>query len=152
MTPAIASEPYCADAPSRSTSIRSIAAIGMVLMSVPAEPRPMDCCTLTSACWWRRLPLTSTSTWSGPSPRSVAGQIRSVPSLTKLVGKLNEGASFCSSLPVSIAPVASIASRPITSTGAAVSVSERLPARVPVEITLMVSSLSGSVSPAAFCA
>ena len=37
-TPAIASEPYCADAPSRSTSMRSIAAAGMVFMSTPEEP------------------------------------------------------------------------------------------------------------------
>ncbi len=30
------------------------------------------CCTFTSACWWRRLPLTSTSSWSGPRLRRVA--------------------------------------------------------------------------------
>ena len=37
-TPAIASEPYCADAPSRNTSMRSIAAAGIVFMSTPDEP------------------------------------------------------------------------------------------------------------------
>jgi hypothetical protein len=65
ITPAIASEPYWAAAPSRSTSMWWIADSGIALMSVPAEPRPMVCWTLTSACWWRRLPLTSTSNWSG---------------------------------------------------------------------------------------
>ena len=39
ITPAIASEPYCAAAPSRSTSMWSMAEIGIALMSVPAEPR-----------------------------------------------------------------------------------------------------------------
>jgi hypothetical protein len=33
MTPAMASEPYCAAAPSRSTSMWSMAEAGMVLMS-----------------------------------------------------------------------------------------------------------------------
>src|SRR3546814_5065252 len=40
MTPAMASEPYCDEAPSRSTSIRSIAIGGIVFMSTPDEPRP----------------------------------------------------------------------------------------------------------------
>jgi hypothetical protein len=41
MTPAIASEPYCAAAPSRSTSIRSIADTGIAFRSTPVDPRPM---------------------------------------------------------------------------------------------------------------
>jgi hypothetical protein len=40
-TPAMASEPYCADAPSRSTSMRSMALAGMVLRSTPLEPAPV---------------------------------------------------------------------------------------------------------------
>ena len=77
----MASEPYCAEAPSRSTSMRSIAAMGMAFMSVPAVPRPTESSTCSSALLCRRLPLTSTSTWSGPSPRSVAGRTESVPSV-----------------------------------------------------------------------
>jgi len=40
ITPAMASEPYCAAAPSLNTSIRFIAATGIALMSVPAVPLP----------------------------------------------------------------------------------------------------------------
>src|SRR2546422_4872952 len=40
-TPAIASEPYCAEAPSRNTSMRSIALCGIVFRSTPLEPAPM---------------------------------------------------------------------------------------------------------------
>src|SRR3546814_10462838 len=39
MTPAMASEPYCAAAPSRSTSTCSIASTGIVFRSVPVAPR-----------------------------------------------------------------------------------------------------------------
>lgn len=49
ITPAIASEPYNAEAPSRSTSTRSIAEVGMAFRSTAAEPRPMEPLTLTSA-------------------------------------------------------------------------------------------------------
>ena len=93
MTPAIASEPYCAAAPSRSTSMRSIADTGIAFRSTPVDPRPMLPFRCTSALWWRRLPLTSTSTWSGPRPRSVAGRTVSVPSVIVGRGKLNDGAS-----------------------------------------------------------
>ena len=41
MTPAIASEPYCAAAPSRRTSMWSIAETGIALRSTPVDPRPM---------------------------------------------------------------------------------------------------------------
>ncbi|MCY1449367.1 hypothetical protein D9M71_660980 [compost metagenome] len=49
ITPAMASEPYCAEAPSRSTSTRSMEAIGMALMSTADEPRPMLPLTLIIA-------------------------------------------------------------------------------------------------------
>ena len=64
--------------------------------------------------------------------------------MTKLCGKLNEGASFCSSWPVSTSPVASIAARSMMSTGTAVSVALRLPARLPV--TLMLSRVLASTA------
>ena len=75
ITPAIASEPYCAEAPSRSTSMRSTADDGNALKSTDTEPRPIEPLTFTSALLWRRFPFTSTSTWSGASPRNVAGRI-----------------------------------------------------------------------------
>jgi hypothetical protein len=40
-TPAIASDPYWAEAPSRSTSMRSMALAGMVFRSTPEEPAPV---------------------------------------------------------------------------------------------------------------
>src|SRR2546430_4677838 len=58
MTPAIASDPYWAAAPSRSTSMRSIAAAGIALRSTPTVPRPNVPLTCTSALEWRRLPFT----------------------------------------------------------------------------------------------
>ena len=73
ITPAMASDPYWADAPSRSTSIRSMAAVGIAFKSTPTVPRPNVPLTCTSAGGCRRLPLTSTSTWSGPKPRRLAG-------------------------------------------------------------------------------
>ena len=45
---AIASEPYCADAPSRSTSTDFTIAVGIVFRSTAAEPRPMVLLTFTS--------------------------------------------------------------------------------------------------------
>ena len=39
-TPAIASEPYCDDAPSRKTSTLSIAEKGILFISVPTSPFP----------------------------------------------------------------------------------------------------------------
>ncbi len=40
ITPAIASEPYCAEAPSRKTSNLSIAKAGIAFKSVPTDPLP----------------------------------------------------------------------------------------------------------------
>lgn len=56
----IASEPYCAAAPSRSTSTRSSAATGMVLRSTADEPRPTEPLVLSCAEAWPRTPLIST--------------------------------------------------------------------------------------------
>src|SRR5262245_33275164 len=61
-TPAMASDPYCAAAPSRSTSMWSIAEIGIAFKSTLVDPRPMLLLTCTSALWCRRLLSTSTST------------------------------------------------------------------------------------------
>ncbi len=142
MTPAIASEPYCAAAPSRSTSMLWIADRGIALMSVPAEPRPMVCCTFTSACWWRRLPLIRTSSWSGPRPRRVAGRMMSVPSLMKVVLKLKDGSRSCSTLPSSCIPVDCMSFRFTRPTGTAVSSAVLAWVREPSTITWAVGSAS----------
>ena len=80
----------------------------MALRSTPVEPRPIVPLTCTSALVWRRLPLTSTSTWSGPRPRRVAGRTVSVPSVIVGRGKLNDGASASMIWLVSEAPVVSM--------------------------------------------
>ena len=62
-TPAMASEPYWAAAPSRSTSTCRSAIAGMAEMSGPCEPNatPLPPCQSTIEERCRRLPLTSTS-------------------------------------------------------------------------------------------
>src|SRR5947207_193836 len=65
ITPAIASEPYCEAAPSRSTSIRLIESAGIALRSVPTVPLPNVPATST-----RRLcapPGTSILKWPSTS-------------------------------------------------------------------------------------
>ena len=83
ITPAIASEPYCAAAPSRSTSTCRSAIDGMLEMSGPCDPSatPLPIHVMT-APRWRRFPFTSTSVWSGARPRRVAGRISRAPSPT----------------------------------------------------------------------
>ena len=134
ITPAMASEPYWAAAPSRRTSMRSIAETGIALRSTPVEPRPMLPLRCTSALVCRRLPLMSTSTWSGPRPRRVAGRTESVPSVMVGRGKLKDGASFWMTCMVSLRPVASICRAVMMSTGTAFSASAPM-AREPTVIS-----------------
>ena len=98
---------------------------------------------LSSAETWRRLPLTSTSVWSGLSPRSVAGRSTSVPSAIDGCGKLNDGTSWLRILLVSVSPVLVSASPPMTSIGTGESATVRSVRRVPV--TMIVLSGSGCV-------
>ena len=88
----MASEPYCAAAPSRKTSILSIAPTGIAFKSVPTEPRPTVELTFTNAVECCLFPLTKTKTWSGPSPRKVAGSMWSVPLEIVWRAELKEGA------------------------------------------------------------
>ena len=76
MTPAIASEPYWAEAPSLSTSAWRRAMAGILDRSGPWAPSevPLPIQRMAAArC--RRFPLTSTSVWSGASPRRLAGRM-----------------------------------------------------------------------------
>src|SRR6058998_2859816 len=125
ITPAMASEPYWAAAPSRSTSIRSIAAVGIAFKSTPTVPRPNVPLTCTSAGGCRRLPLTSTSTWSGPRPRRLAGLMWSEPSAMVWWDALNDGASVARIWFTSVWPVSCTSWEVITSTGTGVSTAVR---------------------------
>src|SRR3989442_1072227 len=125
ITPAMASDPYCADAPSRSTSIRSMAAVGIAFRSTRTVPRPKVPFTCTSALACRRLPLTSTSTWSGPRPRRLAGLMWSDPSAMVWCEALNEGASVARIWLTSVWPLSAISCVEITSTGTGVSTAVR---------------------------
>ena len=89
----MASEPYCAAAPSRSTSTCRSAMAGMAEMSGPCEPNatPLPPCQSMTDERWRRLPLTSTSVWSGARLRSIAGRTTVEASLIGWVLTLNDG-------------------------------------------------------------
>ena len=104
ITPAIASEPYWAAAPSRSTSTRLMASPGIRLRSTAALPRPTVPLMLSKAVTCRRLPLTRTSVWSGLRPRRVAGRSASEPSAIAGAGKLNAGTSWLRIRLVSVWP------------------------------------------------
>ena len=136
----MASEPYCADAPSRRTSTPEMALEGMVFMSTADDPRPIEPLTLTSEAAWRRLELTSTSVWSGARPRSAAGRTVSVPSLSAGRGKLNEGSATDSAWFTSETPPFCSSSALTTSTATAVSSAVRSATRVPVTMTTSPSS------------
>jgi hypothetical protein len=143
MTPAIASEPYCADAPSRSTSIDCTIAAGIVFKSTAAAPRPIVPFTFTSDDACLRFEFISTSVWSGESPRSVAGRIVSVPSARPGRGKLNDGNMTDSAWLISVTPTFASVSPLTTSTGTAVSVAERSGTRVPVTTICSTSTTCG---------
>ena len=93
MTPAMASEPYWAAAPSRNTSTCRSAMAGIAEMSGPWEPKatPLPPCQSMIAERWRRLPFTRTSVWSGARFRSIAGRTTVEASLMGCVLTLNEG-------------------------------------------------------------
>ena len=101
--------------------------------------------TLTNAERWRRLPLTSTSTWSGDRPRSCAGRTPLVPSVTAGRGKFSEGKARASAVASSVVPVACRASGVMMSMGDWDSATVRSDTRVPVTITVSrVVALSGA--------
>ncbi len=135
MTPAIASEPYCAAAPSRSTSMRSMALMGMVFRSAGDEPRPAVPLTLTTAVVCQRLPSTSTSVWSGDRPRSCAGRTAEVPSAMAGRGKFSDGSRRAKAVASSVVPVDCRSLAVSTSMGDSESATLRFTARVPVTMT-----------------
>ena len=133
ITPAMASEPYCAAAPSRSTSTWLSAMAGITEMSGPWEPyaTPLPPCHSSTEERWRRLPLTSTSTWSGARLRSMAGRTTVEAPWMGCVFVLNDGtiARSCSFRSPAPCRRRSVAVR--TSTGTADAVTLRASAREP---------------------
>ena len=93
MTPAMASAPYCAEAPSRRISIRPMAADGIWFRSVGDEPLPMVPEVLTQAELCTRRPLIRTRVESGDRPRRLAERIWVLPSGVVGLAKANDGAS-----------------------------------------------------------
>ena len=69
----MASEPYCAAAPSLKISILLIADAGIAFKSVPVFPRPFVPNKLIKDDWCLLLPLIKTKVWSGPIPLKEAG-------------------------------------------------------------------------------
>ena len=118
--------------------MRLIALTGIALKSTGVVPLPILLSVLTSALVWRRLPLTSTRTWSGLMPRSCAARTWSAPPELDWRGKLNDGSSACSALPSSplSTPALRMSSAVSTSMGEVDSSTVRSLARVPVTMTV----------------
>ena len=89
----MASEPYCAEAPSRSTSTWRSAIEGMIEMSGPCVPSVTPPNQTRIAERWRRLPFTSTSVWSWARLRRLAGRTSDAAPLIGCVATLNDGTS-----------------------------------------------------------
>ena len=132
ITPAIASEPYCAAAPSRNTSTCLSATDGIVEISGPCAPSEIwPPKKVITAERWRRLPLTSINVWSGARPRKLAGRTNVDASLIGWSLTLNEGTAACIIVVISVEPWLLNSSALIISTGTAESPIERGATRDP---------------------
>ena len=151
MTPAMASEPYWAAAPSRNTSMRSIALVGILLKSTAALPLPTFDSVLMTELTWRRFPLTRTSTWSGLKPLNWADLTISVWPELDWRGMLKEATAACNKPPSSPAILGDLtrSSAVMTSTGTRLSSTARSWERVPI---VTISSISLSAAEPASCA
>ncbi len=148
ITPAMASEPYCAEAPSRSTSTRSMALIGMVSRSTPVEPFSSPPLILRLAVSWRRLPFTSTSTWLGLSPRSDCVWVNAE-ALNGWAWRVSEGSSLTSASRRSTAPLLRSWVALTTSIGLRLSCAFTSLLRVPVTTT--VDKVGAAAAPRVSC-
>src|SRR5471032_668351 len=90
ITPAMASEPYWAAAPSCSTSTWSMALIGMKSRSAGAAPVLIPL-MFKVALVWRRLPLTSTSTSAALRPRRFGARAMPLASQPVFSGRVRDG-------------------------------------------------------------
>ena len=132
MTPAMASEPYWADAPSRSTSTWRNATAGITAMSGPCAPSatPLPNHAMAAARW-RRLPFTSTSVWSGAKLRRFAGREIVAASAMGWMFTLYDGAMFRSRLLRSVGPWLTKSVEAMASTGTGDAVTALGRARLP---------------------
>ena len=151
ITPAMASEPYWAAAPSRSTSACSSANPGIIARSGPCDPsaRPLPYQVMT-AVRWRRLPFSRISVWSGARPRRLAGRAKVAASLMGWMFTLNDGTTLRSRLAKSLSPWLTISALGITSMGTADSVTVRGRARVPMA-TMPPSAMASSLRITSSC-
>src|SRR5450830_487873 len=150
ITPAIASVPYWAAAPSCSTSTWSMADTGMKFRSVAAPPWNGPPSTARLAVVWRRLPLTSTRVSLGDRPRRRADRVRLAASPPK-AWAVNEG-RFCAIAWIRSGwPVRSSEVESSTWMGEAESMAFKPFTRVPVTITAS-SLMSGLTAVAASAA
>lgn len=146
ITPEIASEPYCAAAPSRSTSIWSMDATGIKSKSLGAAPLLMPL-MFNVALVCRRLPLTSTNTWDAVSPRKVAERTTPLASQPARSGRLNDGMNLLNASSRLGLPTERSCSPVTTSIGVGLVVTVRCSApRLPVTTT--VSRVGAPVSAA----
>src|SRR3569833_2913878 len=129
-TPAMASEPYCADAPSRRISIRPVASDEIWARSVACEPL-----LPRKAERWKRLPLTITRVMSGERLFRVAGRMNCKPSEDGRRLTSNEGTRVASAWSMLPDEVERTASADITSTGESAVNWVCVVSRVPVEMT-----------------
>ncbi len=111
-TPAMASEPYTAEAPSLRTSTRSMAAVGIEFRSTE-ESAPVPPGT-------NRRPFISTRVRAEPSPRRLMRVAPSPPLLTWVLMALPCSGRLCRKSPMETLPEAVTCSRLITVTGAGV--------------------------------
>ena len=150
ITPAMASEPYWAAAPSRSTSIRLTAGEEICDRSGPCEPTfrasPVTC---TSAERCMRLPLISTRIWSAGRPRRFGGRTKAEASPKRLRFWLNDGTSVFRMLCSCGDGWALKSSALNTSIGTALSATVRSVRRVPVTM-IVVSSFEPSAAAASW--
>jgi hypothetical protein len=143
----IASEPYSADAPSVSTSTRSIAASGSVFRFTAAE-KPVNVCEPAGAT---RRPLSSTSVRISPWLRRLAPVKPPPPPPTESPSAVKPcitGSAWISSC-TEVAPVRSMSSRLITCTGSAPSLWMRLIAEPVISMRCAGASCASAGSAAA---
>ena len=135
----MASEPYCATAPSRRISSDEMAIDGIEARSGPCEPKanavspPWKTCTRADRL--KRLPLSMTSIWSPGRPRRDGARTKLDASEMEFWPTMNDGTTLDRAS--SMFPEAGFArSAPVsTSIGAADSVTVRSVRRVPVTMT-----------------
>ena len=111
-TPATASDPYTAEAPSFSTSMRSMAAVGIEFRSTD-ESAPVPPGTM-------RRPFKRARVRESPRPRRLTRVDPSPPLLTAVLIELPCSGRLCRKSPIDTLPLATTCSRLMTVTGAGV--------------------------------